>query len=135
MATINIYNGTIIAGQKTGDVVTYANPVRSGAIARLPYAKVNGAWIPLGVRCTDDYRTYEEDSRHLRIAVSGESINWQLALDTSSPASAGQPIDFTTVITDVNTIFWVRGVTQEGEDPINDATITLQLSGYVEAVA
>jgi len=90
-------------------------------------------WISICIRTDSGYKTIEENSRHCRVSIIG-SLNWQLALDTGSPLSWGDPLDILTEIGSVNTLFYIRAKSLSTETPINDDTVDIQLSATIGAV-
>jgi len=64
------------------------------------------------------------------VTLTGTSKdNWQLALDTESPAAYGAALSLGTIEDGVPTTFYVRAKAVDTESPSNDATVTLVLSG------
>lgn len=143
MSRIKIYTGSPTAGGTNGTLVssgTGATPIESGSILVPAADYTEGSWVKCALRCDSGYVTEEASSRHARVSIvdSGGVDKWQLAPDNAgtpgTPSSWGAYLDFASSINATNTIFWVRGRAQAGEDPVNDTTVDIQVAARIAAV-
>jgi len=142
---ISIYKGAVVAGDQSGTVISeldWTNALDSGylLIPETNPSYTEGDWIRLGIRCESGHQTVEDLSRHVRISLDGSNSSyWQLAADNgsgspSTPVEWNQPLDITTVVTDVNTLFHVRARCADTEIVQNDKTCEIMAQALVGEV-
>lgn len=142
---ISIYKGTVTANGTDGTEISetdFSNALDSGylLIPETNPSYTEGDWIRLAVRCDTGLQTVEDLSRHVRISLDGSNSNyWELAPDDGSgnPSTSvgwNQPLDITTVVTDVNTLFHVRARCEDTESVMNDKTCEIIAQALIETI-
>ena len=145
---IKIYNGSVIAGATDGDEVSmegFSNPVQF----TLNAAKDEEGVAKLAIRCKSGYKTYgntKNSAYHLNgtkyEATGGEVEKWFFAKyngyananDAKENATWANSLTISDVITDTNTIFWVKATSNSAEAPQNDEDESIHVETVVEAV-
>ena len=105
---------------------TLANAVRFTLRADLDAV---GEWIRVYAIPEDGYEVTE-----CIVTPTGDNLlMWQLAPDdggeVGTPVAYGAPLSLGTVDDGVPTYFWIRAKAVNTETPVNDATVTLPVSG------
>lgn len=142
MSKIKIYKDNPTVGLKDGVLVssgTGSNPIESGNIKVPEEGFAEGAWIKLAIRCDEGFKTVEDYARQAQISIEGtEPTKWQLAPDNGgqagTPIAWGSPLDITSEVGDINTIFWARARVDSTEEPKNDTSANIKVTATIGAV-
>jgi len=129
---LHLYNGSPTAGGVDGTQASEGNNSNPITIEALNAATNQiSDIITLAVRAESGYET----SGNTTISISGTTIDkWQLSLDGVTWLDWGASLVITSVITIVNTLFYVRAKAVSGENPVNDVSADLKITGLIVAV-
>jgi hypothetical protein len=137
---IKIYKGNPTSGLTDGDLVssdTGLSPIESGLIKVPSDGYQEGSAVKLAARCDDGYKTIEDGGVHATITIvdSDHVDKWALAPDDGGSPGVfedwGDPLTFLAEIGDTNTIFWIKARVASTEEPVNDASIDIQIVAVI----
>ena len=137
MADIHIYKGTVTAGGTDGTLVSEGG-AQTSPITVGPLNATNNEVSTdqkLAIRCDIGFAT----SGSTTITPTGTTAaKWALAPDNAGSAGTygayGAALTISSVINAVNTIFWTKAKATSDESPVNDVSVSLQVSATVAAV-
>lgn len=147
---IKLYNGSVTAGGTNGDEVSegsLSNPVQF----TLNAAKNEEACQKVAIRCQNGYQTYGNTTitaYHYNVEnkvwepTGGDVAKWKFAKDNAyadaatalSSATWSNKLTISDVITDKNTVFWVKAGSSSAEVPQNDTDESIHIEAVIEAV-
>ncbi len=135
---LHIYFGNVTAGMKDGTEAssgTELSPISVTLDASQSEAKA----VKCAVRCDTGY--YIEGNTTIT-KIGTNAAKWKVAEDNSYADAAAALANATWLdtislanVVDVNTIFWVKAMSDSTETPQNDTSVDLQAEGLVVAEA
>jgi len=136
MADIHVYKGTVTAGGTDGTLVSEAG-AQTAPITVGPLNSTNNEVSTdqkLAIRCDAGYTT----SGDTTITPTGTTAaKWALAPDNAGAAGTygayGAALTISSAIDATNTIFWTKAKSTSDESPVNDVSVSLQVSATVAA--
>lgn len=147
---IKLYNGTVTPATTDGDEVTegsLSNPIQF----TLNAAKNEENCSKVAIRCKSGYRTYGDTNitayhynkeKKVYEPTGGDVEKWTFAADNGyanaeeakSKAKWVKTLTISDVITDKNTVFWVKAGSNAAEVPQNDTDESIHVEAVIEAV-
>jgi len=136
MADIHVYKGTVTAGGTDGTLVSEEG-AQTAPITVGPLNSTNNEVSTdqkLAIRCDTGYVT----SGDTAITPTGTTAaKWALAPDNAGVAGVygayGAALTISSAIDATNTIFWAKAKSTSDESPVNDVSVSLQVSATVDA--
>lgn len=144
---LKIYSGTVTSGQRDGYEVSLNRSMECAITAVLDSSKAEAQYIKCAIRCMDGFKTsgtttlsftYYDDTTGTYKVTGGAINRFQIARDNGytednvdSRATWASSLSITDVISNTNILFWVKISTVQGENPVNDTTISLTVNGTI----
>jgi len=137
LADIHVYKGTVTSGGTNGTLVSEGGaqtaPITVGPLNATDNEVSTDQ--KLAVRCDTGYVT----SGDTTITPTGTTAaKWALAPDNAGVAGTygayGAALTVSSVIDATNTIFWAKAKATSDESPVNDVSVSLQVSALIAAV-
>ncbi len=134
---IHAYKDNPTSGGTDGNRVsedTGLSPIDSGQLNATQNQE--SAAIKLALRCEAGYQTAAGEDTVVT-PTGPTAAKWALAPDNAGVPGAwgnyGAALTISSVIDDINTIFWAKAKATSDEGPINDTTVDLQVDAVIAA--
>ena len=136
-AYINIYTNNPTAGDTDGTAVSTGGEFTAPIVVDLNASASEVKKVKLAVRCETGYET----SADVVISVVAADANstagattdkWGLSLTENGTFAS--TLTITSTVDDSNTVFWAQVSSANGEEPVLDTSVALQLSTSITTV-